>query len=223
MAQPTGPPTVPNVAPISVPVTSAAPIPAVAITASVATAAAAPPTAPPMTSATSSLDQQLAAKDQVIKELAKTPRSVHNTTINTTTNVFGDEKTEHMLPEVLKKWADNDHTTLLVKYIDHKYNNSPNDENKNIYWPNKKRPELKVLENEGWKLKHQDSVLPDLLTDNKDELIESLWVAYPEEESKWQRIDFYYQNQLKKKHENFNPEFTYLFCKRLRRYTRSLS
>ena len=42
------------------------------------------------------LQDQLAAKDQVIKDMAKIPRTVNNITVDSSINVFGKESTDHI-------------------------------------------------------------------------------------------------------------------------------
>jgi hypothetical protein len=126
--------------------------------------------------------QQLAAKDEQIKELiqvAKKPRTVNNTTNNRYVveqhiNVFGKESIEHISPEQIQALLA-DPANAVPQFIKLKHRRSPGGVNQNLRIPNQKRAIYQVVvagegEEKEWENKAKGEVLEQLYDDNSGHL-----------------------------------------------------
>ena len=126
--------------------------------------------------------QQLAAKDEQIKELiqvAKKPRTVNNTTNNRYVveqhiNVFGKESIEHISPQQIQALLA-DPATAVPQFIKLKHRRSPGGVNQNLRIPNQKRAIYQVVvsgegEEKEWENKAKGEVLEQLYDDNSGHL-----------------------------------------------------
>ena len=128
--------------------------------------------------------EQLAAKDEQIKELiqvAKKPRTV-NTTNNTNNryvveqhiNVFGKESIEHISPEQIQALLA-DPANAVPQFIKLKHRRAPGGVNQNLRIPNQKRAIYQVVvagdgEEKEWENKAKGEVLEQLYDDNSGHL-----------------------------------------------------
>ena len=126
--------------------------------------------------------QQLAAKDEQIKELiqvAKKPRTVNNTTNNRYVveqhiNVFGKESIEHISPQQIQALLA-DPATAVPQFIKLKHRRSLGGVNQNLRIPNQKRAIYQVVvpgedEEKEWENKAKGEVLEQLYDDNSGHL-----------------------------------------------------
>jgi len=130
------------------------------------------------------MKQQLAAKDEQIKELiqvAKKPRTstVHNTTNNRYVveqhiNVFGKESIEHISPEQIQALLA-DPANAVPQFIKLKHRRAPGGVNQNLRIPNQKRAIYQVVvsgegEEKEWENKAKGEVLEQLYDENSGHL-----------------------------------------------------
>jgi hypothetical protein len=126
--------------------------------------------------------QQLAAKDEQIKELiqvAKKPRTVNNTTNNRYVveqhiNVFGKESIEHISPDQIQALLA-DPANAVPQFIKLKHRRAPGGVNQNLRIPNQKRAIYQVVvagegEEKEWENKAKGEVLEQLYDDNSGHL-----------------------------------------------------
>ena len=124
------------------------------------------------------LKEQLAAKDEQIKELiqvAKKPRTVNNTTNNRYVveqhiNVFGKESIEHISPAEIQALLA-DPANAVPQLIKLKHRRAPGGVNNNLRIPNQKRAIYQVVvagegEEKEWENKSKGDVLEQLYDDN---------------------------------------------------------
>ena len=133
-----------------------------------------------------SLEKQLAAKDEQIKELiqvAKKPRTVNNTNNNTTNNryvveqhinAFGKESIEHISPEQIQSLLA-DPANAVPQFIKLKHRRAPGGVNHNLRIPNQKRAIYQVVvagegEEKEWENKAKGEVLEQLYDENSGHL-----------------------------------------------------
>ena len=120
------------------------------------------------------LQDQLAAKDQVIKDMAKIPRTVNNITVDSTVNVFGRESIKHINPKQIQALLA-DPANAVSQFIKLKHRRAPDGVNHNIRVPNKKRAIYQVVvpgdgdENE-WENKTKGEILEQLFDENSGHL-----------------------------------------------------
>ena len=119
------------------------------------------------------LQDQLAAKDQVIKDMAKIPRTVNNITVDSTVNVFGKESIKHINPKQIQALLA-DPVNAVPQFIKLKHRRAPDGVNNNIRVPNKKRAIYQVVVGEGeekeWENKTKGEVLEQLYDENSGHL-----------------------------------------------------
>ena len=129
------------------------------------------------------LREQLAAKDEQIKELikvAKKPRTVNNTTNNNRyvvekhIRVFGKESIEHITPEQIQALLA-DPANAVPQFIKLKHRRSPGGVNQNLRIPNQKRAIYQVVvagdgEDKEWENKAKGEVLETLYDENSGHL-----------------------------------------------------
>ncbi len=131
------------------------------------------------------LKEQLAAKDEQIKELiqvARRPRTVNNTNNNTNNryvveqhiNVFGKESIDHISPEQIQALLA-DPANAVSQFIKLKHRRAPGGVNQNMRVPNQKRAIYQVVvagEGEGkeWENRAKGEVLEQLYEDNSGHL-----------------------------------------------------
>jgi hypothetical protein len=128
------------------------------------------------------LKQQLGAKDRQIEELiqvAKRPRTVHNTTNNNKyvveqhINVFGKESVEHISHDQIQALLA-DPANAVPQFIKLKHRNAPGGVNKNLRVPNKKRAIYQVVvpgeEGKEWENKAKGEALEELYDTNSGHL-----------------------------------------------------
>ena len=127
------------------------------------------------------MKQQLAAKDEQIKELiqvAKKPRTVNNTTnkyvVEQHINVFGKESVEHISHEQIQALLA-DPANAVPQFIKLKHRRAPDGVNNNIRVPNQKRAIYQVVvagegEEKEWENKAKGEVLEQLYDDNSGHL-----------------------------------------------------
>jgi len=129
------------------------------------------------------MKQQLAAKDEQIKELiqvAKKPRTVNNTTTNNRyvveqhINVFGKESIEHISPEQIQALLA-DPANAVPQFIKLKHRRAPGGVNQNLRIPNQKRAIYQVVvsgegEDKEWENKSKGEVLEQLYDENSGHL-----------------------------------------------------
>jgi hypothetical protein len=131
-----------------------------------------------------SLEQQLAAKDEQIRELiqvAKKPRTVNNTTttnnryvVEQHINVFGKESIEHIRPEQIEALLA-DPANAVSRYIKLKHQKAPGGVNANVRVPNQKRAiyQVVVTNEDGekeWENRAKGEVLEQLYDENSTQL-----------------------------------------------------
>ena len=128
------------------------------------------------------MKQQLAAKDEQIKELikvAKRPRTVNNNTTNKYVveqkiNVFGKESIEHISHEQIQALLA-DPANAVPQFIKLKHRRAPDGVNQNVRVPNQKRAIYQVVvpTEEGekeWENKAKGEVLEQMYDDNSGHL-----------------------------------------------------
>jgi hypothetical protein len=128
--------------------------------------------------------EQLAAKDEQIKELiqvAKKPRTVNHTTTNNNRyvveqhiNVFGKESLEHIRPEQIETLLA-DPANAVSRYIKLKHQKAPGGVNANVRVPNQKRAiyQVVVTNEDGekeWENRAKGEVLEQLYDENSTHL-----------------------------------------------------
>ena len=126
--------------------------------------------------------EQLAAKDEQIKELiqvAKKPRTVNNNTTNKYVveqhiNVFGKESIEHITPKQIQALLA-DPANAVPQFIKLKHRRSPGGVNQNLRIPNQKRAIYQVVvsgdgEDKEWENKAKGEVLETLYDENSGHL-----------------------------------------------------
>jgi sugar-specific transcriptional regulator TrmB len=123
--------------------------------------------------------EQLAAKDEQIRELiqvAKKPRTVNHTTNNNRyvveqhVNVFGNESVEHIRPEQIEAILA-DPANAVSRYIKLKHQKAPGGVNANVRVPNQKRAIYQVVvagggEDKEWENRAKGEVLEQLYDEN---------------------------------------------------------
>ena len=126
---------------------------------------------------------ELSAKDEQIRELiqvAKKPRTVHNTTNNRYIveqhiNVWGKESMEHIKPEQIEALLA-DPTNAVSRFIRLKHQKAPGGVNDNMRVPNKKRAIYQVVvggegeEEKEWENRAKGEVLEQLYDDTSSHL-----------------------------------------------------
>ena len=128
------------------------------------------------------LKQQLAVKDEQIKELiqvAKKPRAVNNTTHNKIVveqhiNVFGKESIDHISQQQIQALLA-DPVNAVPQFIKLKHRRAPNGVNHNVRVPNQKRAIYQVVvagegEDKEWENKAKGDVLEQLYDENSGHL-----------------------------------------------------
>ena len=127
------------------------------------------------------LKEQLAAKDEQIKELiqvAKKPRVVNNTTnryvVEQHINVFGKESIEHISHAQIQALLA-DPANAVPQFIKLKHRRAPGGVNQNLRIPNQKRAIYQVVvsgegEEKEWENKAKGEVLEQLYDDNSGHL-----------------------------------------------------
>jgi hypothetical protein len=128
--------------------------------------------------------EQLAAKDEQIRELiqvAKKPRTVNNTTttnnryvVEQHINVFGKESLEHIRPEQIEALLA-DPANAVSRYIKLKHQKAPGGVNANVRVPNQKRAiyQVVVTNEDGekeWENRAKGEVLEQLYDENSTQL-----------------------------------------------------
>ena len=126
--------------------------------------------------------RELAAKDEQIRELmqmAKKPRTVHNTTNNRYVveqhiNVFGKESLEHIKPEQIEALLA-DPANAVSRFIRLKHQKAPGGVNDNMRVPNKKRAiyQVVVTNEDGekeWENRPKGEILEQLYDDTSGHL-----------------------------------------------------
>jgi len=134
-----------------------------------------------------SLEKQLAAKQEQIRELiqvAKKPRTVNNTTTNNNRyvveqhiNVFGKESLEHIRPEQIEALLA-DPANAVSRYIKLKHQKAPGGVNANVRVPNQKRAIYQVVvagglegeEEKEWENRAKGEVLEQMYDENSGHL-----------------------------------------------------
>ena len=131
-----------------------------------------------------SLEKQLAAKDEQIRELiqvAKKPRTVNHTTTNNNRyvveqhiNVFGKESLEHIRPEQIEALLA-DPANAVSRFIKLKHQKAPGGVNANVRVPNQKRAIYQVVvgadgEEKEWENRAKGEVLEQLYDENSGHL-----------------------------------------------------
>ena len=128
------------------------------------------------------LKEQLAAKDEQIKELiqvAKKPRTVNNTTNNRYVveqhiNVFGKESIDHISPAQIQALLA-DPANAVPQFIKLKHRRAPGGVNKNLRIPNQKRAIYQVVvagegEEKEWENQAKGEVLEQLYDESSGHL-----------------------------------------------------
>ena len=126
--------------------------------------------------------EQLAAKDEQIRgliQVAKKPRTVHNTTNNRYVveqhiNVFGKESTEHITPEQIEALLA-DPANAVSQFIKLKHHKAPGGVNANIRVPNQNRAIYQVVvggegEDKEWENKAKGEILEQMYDDTSGHL-----------------------------------------------------
>ena len=130
-----------------------------------------------------SLEKQLAAKDEQIKELiqvAKKPRTVNNTTttnnkyvVEQHINAFGNESVEHISHQQIQALLA-DPANAVPQFIKLKHRKAPGGVNQNLRVPNKKRAIYQVVvpgeEGKEWENKAKGEALEELYDTNSGHL-----------------------------------------------------
>jgi hypothetical protein len=130
------------------------------------------------------LEQQLAVKDEQIRELiqvAKKPRTVNHTTttnnryvVEQHINVFGKESLEHIRPEQIEALLA-DPANAVSRFIKLKHQKAPGDVNANVRVPNQKRAIYQVVvaaegEEKEWENRAKGEVLEQMYDENSGHL-----------------------------------------------------
>ena len=132
------------------------------------------------------LKEQLAAKDEQIEQLiqvAKKPRTVHNTTTTTNNhryvveqhiNVFGKESIEHITPQQIQALLA-DPANAVPQFIKLKHRRAPGGVNQNLRIPNQKRAIYQVVvagegDEKEWENRAKGEMLEQLYDDNSGHL-----------------------------------------------------
>ena len=128
--------------------------------------------------------EQLAAKDEQIKELIQIAKKPRTNTVNNSTNnkyvvekhinVFGKESIEHIPQEQIQALLA-DPETAVPQFIKLKHKRAPGGVNQNIRVPNKKRAIYQVVvrgegDEKEWENKAKGDVLEQLYDDNSGDL-----------------------------------------------------
>ena len=130
------------------------------------------------------LKEQLAAKDEQIKELIQVAKKPRTSTVNNTTNnryvveqhinVFGKESIEHISPEQIQALLA-DPANAVPQFIKLKHRRAPGGVNQNLRIPNQKRAIYQVVvagdgEEKEWENKAKGEVLEQLYDDSSGHL-----------------------------------------------------